>query len=150
MKMEQRLVVPTGRAKMWDLLMDLARVGRCFPGVEQVTAQDDRTYQGVMKVRVGPVSINIAGKIVVLEQDRDRWHASLSLDGADRKVGGAVHGIMDLDLNEISPQETELMVSSEVSFMGKLGELGQPLIRKKADSVIQEFARNLSQEAASL
>ena len=32
MKIERRLVVPTGRSKLWDLLMDVARVGRCFPG----------------------------------------------------------------------------------------------------------------------
>ena len=36
MKMEQRLVVPTGRAKMWDLLMDgrpgpRARWAAAFP-----------------------------------------------------------------------------------------------------------------------
>ena len=149
MKIEKRLVVPAGRDTLWDLLMDVARVGRCFPGVEGVTAQDSQRYQGMMKVRVGPVSLNISGNIVILEQDRKRWHASLRLDGSERKVGGGVHGTLDMDLKEISAQETELLITSDVSFLGKLGELGQPLIRKKADSVIQEFARNLRQEAAS-
>ena len=150
MKIERRLVVPTGRSKLWDLLMDVARVGRCFPGVEQVTPQDNQSYQGTMRVRVGPVSLNMAGTITVLEQDRDRWHASLRLEGADRRIGGAVRGTMDMDLMELSPEETELAITSDVSFMGKLGELGQPVIRRKADSVIQEFAQNLRQEAASL
>ncbi len=150
MKIEQRLVVPTGRDKLWGLLMDVARVGRCFPGAEQVTALDDRSYQGTMRVRVGPVSLNMTGTIVVLEQDKECWHASLRLDGADRRVGGAVRGTMALDLRELSPEETELVIDSDVSFLGKLGELGQPVIRRKADSVIQEFARNLRQAAASL
>ena len=150
MKIERRLVVPTGRSKLWDLLMDIARVGRCFPGVEQVTPQDNQSYQGTMRVRVGPASLNMAGTITVLEQDRDRWHASLRLEGADRRIGGAVRGTMDMDLIELSPEETELAITSDVSFMGKLGELGQPVIRRKADSVIQEFAQNLRQEAASL
>ena len=118
--------------------------------VEQVTPQDNQSYQGTMRVRVGPVSLNMAGTITVLEQDRDRWHASLRLEGADRRIGGAVRGTMDMDLMELSPEETELAITSDVSFMGKLGELGQPVIRRKADSVIQEFAQNLRQEAASL
>jgi carbon monoxide dehydrogenase subunit G len=57
---------------------------------------------------------------------------------------------MQLDLTERSAAETELQVSSDVSFLGKLGELGQPIIRRKADSVIKEFASNLSREAESL
>ena len=33
--------------------------------------------------------------------------------------------------------------------MGRLGELGQPLIRRKAQSTIEEFARNVSRELAA-
>jgi len=149
MKLEQRLVMPAGRGKLWDLLMDVARVGQCFPGVEQVTTVDNQNYQGVMRVSVGPVRLNMSGNIQVLEQDKERWHASLRLDGSDRRVGGAVHATMKLDLMELAPEETELVITSDVSFLGKLGELGQPVIRKKADSVIQGFARNLRQEVAS-
>ena len=148
MKLEQRLVVPTSRSNLWDLLMDMARVGRCFPGVEQVTAVDDQTYQGEMRVRVGPVSLNMSGTILVLERDKDSWHASMRLDGVARRIGGAVHATMEMDLKELTPDETELIIASDVSFLGKLGELGQPVIRSKADSVLQEFARNLSREAA--
>ena len=150
MKMEHRLVLPASRDKLWDLLLDVARVGQCFPGVEEVTAQDDQTYKGLMRVRVGPVSLNMAGTIVVLEQDKDRWHASLRIEGSERRVGGSVQGTMDMDLAEISQGETELLITSNVSFLGKLGELGQPVIRRKADSVVQEFTRNLMQAADSL
>ena len=44
-------------------------------------------------------------------------------------------------------EETELSLSSDLTFMGKLGEMGQPLIRKKAESTMEEFARNLVAEA---
>ena len=150
MKMERRLAVPASRGKLWDLLMDTVRVGRCFPGVQEVTAEDDKTYKALMRVRVGPVSLNIAGTMIVLEQDKDRWHASLRVEGSDRRVGGAIHGTIDMDLSETSQDETELLITSDVSFLGKLGELGQPVIRRKADSVMEEFARNLRQEATSL
>ena len=150
MKLEQRLVIPTSQDKLWDLLIDVARVGRCFPGVDQVTAIDDESYRGQMRVRIGPVSLTLAGTIVVLERDKERWRASLRLDGADRRIGGGVHGTMYMDLRELSQNETELVITSDVSFLGKLGELGHTVIRRKADSVIQEFVRNLTREAASL
>ena len=51
-------------------------------------------------------------------------------------------------LNDLSAEETELSLSSDLTFMGKLGEMGQPLIRKKAETTMEEFTRNLAAEAA--
>ena len=149
MKFETTLVVPAQREAVWDLLLDLSRVGRCFPGVEELEPLEDDSYSGTMRVRVGPVSIRIAGTIKILERDRDGWRARMRLEGADRRVGGGVRGAMDVSLKEIAPQETEVAISSDVAFLGKLGELGQMVIRRKADSVIQEFAANLAREAGS-
>ena len=100
-----------------------------------------------MKVRVGPVSLRIAGTIQVVERDQEAWRASMRLEGGDRRVGGGVRGTLNLSLNEVSPNETEVAISSDVTFMGKLGELGQTVIRRKADSVIEDFASNLAREA---
>ena len=147
MKMDKTFLVPARRAAVWDVLMDLSRVGRAFPGVEELETLDDDSYRGAMRVRVGPVSLRIAGTIRILERDRERWTASLSLEGGDRRVGGGVRGAMRLVLNEVSDNETEVAMSSDVTFVGKLGELGQTVIRRKADSVVQEFASNLAREA---
>ena len=51
-------------------------------------------------------------------------------------------------LNDLSSEETELALSSDLTFMGKLGEMGRPLIRKKAETTMEEFTRNLVAEAA--
>ncbi len=149
MKMEQRLVVPASRDKVWDLMMDVARVGRCFPGVEEMTALDNQSYEGVMKVRVGPVGLSLKGTATIHEQDRDNWRMALRVEGSERRVAGGVQAVITTTMAERSPQETELTINTEVSFLGKLGELGQPVIRKKADSIIKEFASNLAREIAS-
>ena len=149
MKMEHQLIVPNSRDKVWDLLMDMPRVGQCFPGVEEFTAIDKNKYEGVMKVRVGPVSLRLRGTVSVQSQDAQNWRMAMLVEGAERRVGGGVRGIITTTLVDFSPSETELIIDADVSFMGKLGELGQPVIRKKADSVIKEFARNLARELAS-
>ena len=104
MKLEQRLRVSGNRAQVWDLLMDMARVGRCFPGAEQVTTVDQDNYQGSVRVRVGPATLTLSGKILVVERDRQRWHAAMRLDGGERRVGGAVHANMAMDLVQLTPQ----------------------------------------------
>jgi carbon monoxide dehydrogenase subunit G len=51
-------------------------------------------------------------------------------------------------LSELDPNQTELIVTTEAQVMGKLGEFGQPVMRKKADSMMQEFSRNIANLAA--
>jgi carbon monoxide dehydrogenase subunit G len=46
----------------------------------------------------------------------------------------------------MSSAETELFIETDTTFMGRLGELGQPVIRRKAQSTIEEFARNLARQ----
>ena len=143
MKAEHRFVAPASRDQVWELMQDMVALGRCFPGVEQVEAEDGASYRGTMRIRLGPVSLNIAGTITVIEMDKERWHAAMRLQGTDRRLGGGMSGTMVVELVENSPTETELVVSSDISFLGKLGELGQPIIRRKADSILREFAHNL-------
>ena len=144
MKLEQQLIVAAEREVLWDLLMDIERVSKCFPGVEEVRPDGKGSYSGTIRFKVGPVSLRISGTMSVQEADRQSWHALLRLEGSDRRVGAAVKSDVSLQLTELSGTETELTLNSELTFMGKLGQLGQPIIRRKANTTMQEFGRNLA------
>jgi carbon monoxide dehydrogenase subunit G len=49
-------------------------------------------------------------------------------------------------LKELGPNETELLVETDVNILGKIGEFGQPIIRKKADSMLKEFVENIKKQ----
>ena len=49
---------------------------------------------------------------------------------------------------KIGPKETELVVETDVNILGKIGEFGQPIIRKKADQMLQEFVENIKRQLA--
>ena len=134
MKFNQRVVIPMAREPLWDFLMDVPKVARSLPGVETVSQIDDTTYQGTLKVRVGPISLNLQGKIIMEQRDRGSWRAALRAEASDRMVAGAVKGKTTMELKEIGPKETELLVETDVNILGKIGEFGQPIIRKKSRS----------------
>jgi len=145
-KFNQRAVIPVGREPLWDFLMDVPKVARSLPGVETVSQVDDTTYQGTLKVRVGPISLNLQGKIFLEERDRGSWRAALRAEASDRMAAGAVKGKTSMQLKEISAQQTELLVETDVNILGKIGEFGQPIIRKKADQMLQQFVENIKQQ----
>ena len=126
--------------------MDVPKVARCLPGVESVSKIDDTTYQGLLKVRVGPIALNLAGKIILEEQDKQNWRASLRAEANDRRAAGAVKGKTTMTLKELSGDQTELVVDTDVNILGKIGEFGQPIIRKKADQMLKEFVENIKKQ----
>lgn len=148
MKFSQRAVIPAAREPLWDFLMDVPKVAKSLPGVETVSQLDDTTYQGTLKVRVGPISLNLQGKITLEQRDRASWRATLKAEASDRMAAGAVKGRTSMELKELGPKETELVVETDVNILGKIGEFGQPIIRKKADQMLREFIENIKKQLA--
>lgn len=146
MKFSQTAQIPVAREPLWNFLMDVPRVAKSLPGVESVSKIDDTTYEGALTVRVGPIKLNLQGKIILEEQNKEAWRAALRAEAKDRMAAGAVNGKTTMSLKEINASQTELVVATDVSILGKIGEFGQPIIRKKADSMLKEFVENIQKQ----
>ena len=146
MKLQNSCVVPASQDRTWNYLMDVSTAARCVPGVVEVVSDGEGRYRGTLKARVGPMSINLSGTVSVEEQNEAAGRARYVVEASDRRIGGGVKTEMLVQVNRISPGETGLVIETDTTFMGRLGELGQPVIRRKAQSTIEEFARNLARE----
>jgi uncharacterized protein len=142
---EHRITVPAPPERVWAFMMDVPAVSRCVPGVDGVARIDETTYAGVMQVRVGPIQVRLDGRVILAERDADARTARMDLQAADKRVNGAVNARMRMHLEPASAAAaTEVAIQTDANVMGKLGEFGQSVIRRKADQIVQEFARNLS------
>lgn len=146
MKFSQSAQIPVAREPLWEFLMDVPKVAQSLPGVESVSKIDDTTYEGALKVRVGPIALNLLGKIIVEERDKENWRAALRAEANDRRAAGAVKGKTTMMLKALDSDQTELLVETDVNILGKIGEFGQPIIRKKADSMLKEFVENIKKQ----
>ena len=146
MKLENRCLVPADIQRTWDLIMDIPRAAACVPGMEEVVQEEDGSYRASMRVRVGPMGMTLAGTLQVLEQDPSKGEARFLIEASDRRVGGAVRADLLIQLRSEEGNQTELVLNTDTTFIGRLGELGQPLIRRKANTTMEEFARNLAQQ----
>ena len=144
MNFEQQATIPASRETLWDFLMDVPSVATCVPGVQAVTPREDGQYAGEMRIRVGPISLTLQGVMAIQERDRENWKASMHGEATDRRVGGGLNATAQMTLIEQGAAETRLVIQTDARLLGKLGEFGQPLIRKKADQMMAEFARNVA------
>ena len=137
MKLEHTVSIDAPRARVWAGLMDLPAAARCVPGARDIAADGD-VVRGTLEVRVGPVKLSLAGSVIVEQRDDAAGTARLRADAADQRIGGAIRAFVDVVVTGDGP--TLLRVSSDVAILGRIGELGQPLIARQADKVLAGFA----------
>ncbi len=144
MRLENRCVVPADADATWELVTDIPRAAACVPGLKELTPDGEDRFRASIQARVGPMGLTLSGTILVLEQDREKGEARFQVDGSDRRLGGSLRAEMTIHLQAQTQSQTELLIVTDTTFMGKLGELGQPIINRKARSTMEEFARNLA------
>jgi carbon monoxide dehydrogenase subunit G len=145
MQFTQTCTINASREAVWDFLMNMDNVAHCLDGVREFTPLDADTYEGTLRVKVGPVALSFQGTVRVEDRDREQWRGVVRAEAKDRRVGGGVRAQMQMHLVEKTPLETEMHVALEAHVLGKIGEFGQPLIRKKTETMLEGFATQVSQ-----
>jgi carbon monoxide dehydrogenase subunit G len=142
---EDRQVIGAPRERLWDFLMQVEKVGECMPGCDNVRPIGNDEYDTTMKLKVGPIALKIDARLRVVARDRDAWTAKMRVEGTERGVGGGVSAMLIMVLVAESSTSTALMLTTDAKVFGKLGEFGQPVMKKKAASMTEEFARTIGE-----
>jgi carbon monoxide dehydrogenase subunit G len=132
---------------VWRYFVDVPAVATCVPGVESVEAVDARTFQGTMRLKVGPLGFRLSGRLVQQEVDEAGQTATLVVAAEDRALASAVSATMRLRLSQV-PDGTSVTVETEANVRGKLGQFGQGVIKLAADGVLKQFAGCVQQKLA--
>lgn len=143
MEFQYRYTVQATPDELWGFVSDIPTVGMCIPGASEVVADADGSYRGKVRVRVGPVALTLNGKLTVDETDPEARRIVLTGEGADGRVPGSVRVRITMSVEPKDPEHTDLVVDSEANILGKLGEFGQGIIRRKADDIMKNFGQNL-------
>jgi uncharacterized protein len=145
MILDQKVIVPASPERVWDFVMDVPKVAQCVPGVESVDQVGEDEFVGALKVRVGPIGVRLEGKVTVVERNVEERRAQMNVEAVDRRIKGAVNAKSTMQLAPLDDGTTELSVHTDAAILGKLGEFGQAIMRRKADQIMKEFAQNMSQ-----
>ncbi len=143
MKFEHTVELPAARDRVWAFVMDVPSVARCVPGLEGLEDLGGDKYRATMKVRVGPIALALKSDLSIVEKDEATGRAVLAVDAADKRIGGAVKAQMTMELAGTSPTSTTLKIVTDAQVLGRIGDFGQPIIRKKADQTVGEIVENM-------
>ena len=150
LKSQERFSLDAPPALVWDHLVDPARTVDCLPGAEITGQEDERTYLGAMKVKVGAVTVSYRGKLTFEEIDADRRYVRMVGKGREKTGSGSVTMTMEGRVLVLDDGGSEVTVDSEVRLTGKIVRFGRGMIESISAEVFKEFrvrlAAKLSQE----
>jgi len=138
MLMEGKLTLNVPIKKLWDTILEPETLLSCIPGAEKIERIDEKTYDCVVKQKVGPISVKFIFRSIITKM-KPPTHIEVEGEGEDIAKAGHFVQKSIVDLREISPNEVEVSYQSEVNIVGKLAMFGERIMRAKAKKVEEDF-----------
>lgn len=129
--------VPAPVDEVWAAFTDLRRVGRCFPGAK-VTEVSGDDFVGVIKVRLGPVTMTYDGTGTMTEADEARHRAVVTASGQERHGFGKADITITVDLRA-QGSGTHVDVQTDLDVRGAPTNLGGGLAQRVSDPLVGSF-----------
>ena len=137
MKFQGNLLIARPVEKVWEFLWDVEKLSQCIPGCQSVkTIKEREKYELTVKDNVGPITVQF-DMLADVKKMEPLKRIEIAMEGKDFKAGG-VRQTMALGLTP-KGNETEIVFETDVNVFGRLGTLGYPFVKKKAEAVIKEF-----------
>src|SRR5437868_10172320 len=130
-------VVRSSPEQVWSFLTDPEKVARCLPGAAITGKIDDKTWQGTMTVKVGPVSSSYKGKVAFERLDTKAHTAEILATGQDVRGRGGADLKLTSSLATKGPSETEVTTTSRVNITGILAQMGRGMVQDVGDQIFQ-------------
>jgi carbon monoxide dehydrogenase subunit G len=145
MLMEGKFTLKAPIQKIWDTLLEPETLLSCIPGAEKIERIDEKTYDCVVKQKVGPISVKFKFKSIITRMESP---TQIEVEGEGEDVAKAGHFVQKslVDLREISQDEVEVSYRTDATIVGKLAMFGDRIMKAKAKKVEEEFTKALQEK----
>ena len=134
---------------LWDTLLDPETLRSCIPGAEKIDRLDEKTYDCVIKQKVGPISVRFKF-INTLSKIEPPNHVEMEGEGEDIGKAGRFTQKTTIDLIEQQGDEVEISYQCNANIVGKLAMFGDRILKTKAKKLEAEFTTALKEKLESV
>jgi carbon monoxide dehydrogenase subunit G len=139
---EERFEVQAPPEAVWAFLLDPRRLAPCIPGCEGLEVVDERTYRLRLTVKVGFLATTQDVRMTVVEAEAPRRLVAEGR-GEDGRLGSQVDVRSTLELAPAGAGATTVGYRSDVKVLGRLGSVGDAVMKVKARELAGLFAERV-------
>jgi carbon monoxide dehydrogenase subunit G len=141
MKITGQVRVKAPRAAVYAALRDARFFASCVEGVSGLTEVAPDRYSATMETKVAYMAFRFAVTVELTRVDPPR-EIEAKVEGTPAGIVGRLTATALTTLSEAG-EETVIDYAVDASLTGKLGSLGQPVLRAKAKEMERQFAARL-------
>ena len=141
MKFEGQLAVPAPREVVFDRLKDARFFASCVEGVSDLTEVTPTHYTAIFKTQIAYIRFKFEVTVGLTQAERPVMIAA-KIEGKPHGIVGRLSAISSARFEE-SYGETVIHYAIEASLTGRLGSIGQPVLKSKAKEMERQFVANL-------
>lgn len=149
MIIEGRFTVNAPIRLLWDTLLDAETLQACIPGAEKIERVDEKTYDCVIRQKVGPISVRFKFKNILSVVEPPN-HVEMEGEGEDIGKAGRFTQKTAVHLKEIEKDEVEIAYQCNANIVGKLAMFGDRILKAKAKKLETEFTSSLREKLTSV
>ena len=139
---EFEVAVPVERA--WEVLGDVEAIAPCMPGTT-LTSVDGDAFTGVVRVKVGPVSVSVNGRGQFTERDATAHRFSFTATGKDSKGAGGAAATVTAQLRPADDGTgTHVDLVTDFNITGRMAQVGRNMIGEVSRRLLGQFVTCLS------
>jgi carbon monoxide dehydrogenase subunit G len=142
MKFTGELTVKAPRDKVYKAVRDAKFFASCIDGVNDLKETAPDTYSAVFETKVAYMKFRFNVTVQVTRADEPN-EIEAKVEGTPLGIVGRLSATSRTTLTEAG-DETKIAYDVETALTGKLGSLGQPVLRSKAKEMEKQFAARLA------
>jgi uncharacterized protein len=147
-KIEKSFQVPEPADQVWKVISDPRSVASCVPGAGITEAVDEKTYKGVIKIKLGASVTDYKGEAHIERLDDQAQEIEMIGKGQDVRGKGGATMKLTAKVRALPEGGTEVATISELNVIGILAQMGSRMIQEVANQIFEEFTKNLRRQLA--
>jgi carbon monoxide dehydrogenase subunit G len=142
MKFSGELTVKAPRAEVYKAVRDARFFASCIDGVNDLAEIAPDTYSAVFETKVAYMKFKFKVTVEVVRAEAPR-QIEAKVEGTPLGIVGRLTATSLTTLTEAG-DDTKIAYEVDAALTGKLGSLGQPVLRSKAKEMERQFAARLA------
>ncbi|MGH2819802.1 MAG: SRPBCC family protein [Actinomycetota bacterium] len=139
MLLENSFEVPAKLDHVWGYLTDVEKVVPCMPGASLTETVDEENFKGKVTIKLGPVSMALAGKIKIAERNDQEHRIVLDGSGMEQRGKGRVAAKITTTAEEAAGG-TRVNVMQDLKVQGQMASMSRGMMQDVSAKLTKQFA----------
>lgn len=134
---------------VYAFLLDVNRVAGCVPGAELGEVVDPDTFNGRVKIRVGPITVAYSGTARITSRDEALHRAELEAEGRETTGPGSARAHAVMTVADVGGGASRVAIHTEYQVAGRVAQFGRGVMEDVSRRLVGQMAACIKEQLES-